>query len=84
MFLKTKENQSVPFLKLFKFAKNIEKFQASIAIIASLLSGICWPIVLIVWSDLANVMVYKINASNFDSTTMESSSDYQRVFNEIW
>ena len=84
MLLSNKEKQPVPFLKLFKFASYIELLQVTIAIITSLLNGVCLPIQLIVWSDLANVLVYEVSASNWNGKTMESLSNYQNHYKENW
>ena len=71
--LVTKEesaNSPVKFLRLFRFASRNDTIFVSASVGASILNGICLPLMVLLWGDLSNVIIenYDSEANNTVST----------------
>lgn len=62
-----KSNELVPFLKLlFRFASNTDTMLLVLSVSACLIHGVCIPIMMILFGDLAKVLVDSTNQGRQD------------------
>ncbi len=84
-FSREKENDPIPLLELFRFASNTDVILMAVSITACVIHGVCLPIVVILYADLAQVMVETTNIGLNNSDVSNSSkqcqyySNYERV-----
>lgn len=73
-----KTREPVSFIQLFRWASRTDKILIAVSVTAALFNGICLPFSVILFGDLANVIVYEtspiINASDSNNSTQCQSS----------
>ncbi len=76
---KSKEtaNESVPFLKLFRFISNTDTILLVVSVSACLITGVCHPIMMILFGDLAQVFVDSNNHQGHDSLDVAKRTQCQ-------
>lgn len=57
-------NTAVKFIRLFRFASRNDAMLISASVMASILNGICLPLMVLLWGDLSNVII-----ANYDPGT---------------
>lgn len=72
LFSNQKEKR-VSFLKLFSFASLQDYFLVTFGVLAAVVSGFDGPVYMILYGDMANIMVY-INVSEFNRTSFDNST----------
>jgi len=69
-------NTAVKFLRLFRFASRNDAILISASVTASILNGICLPLMVLLWGDLSNVIIENydpgVNNTDFNTTTCQS------------
>lgn len=67
------EISKVSFFHLFRFASKRDRMMMMIGVLAAVLSGVCWPINMIVYGDLTDAFV-KYSKNESDSHHCNSTS----------
>lgn len=78
-----KTRDPVSFIQLFGWASRTDKILVAISVAAALLNGICLPYSVILFGELANIIVYEASPnsnSSVNSTQCQSSFDSEPVF----
>jgi len=78
-------NIAVNFIRLFRFASSNDAILISASVMASILNGICLPLMVLLWGDLSNVIIenYDPGTNNTDitnTTTCQSHSNATQNF----
>lgn len=80
-----KRNDPIPFRELFRFASNTDVILMAVSITACVIHGVCLPITVILFGDLAKVLVDTtdpgLNSSEISnsSTQCQNSSSFSRI-----
>jgi hypothetical protein len=75
----------VKFIRLFRFASRNDAMLISASVMASILNGICLPLMVLLWGDLSNVIIENNdpgtnNTDITNTTTCQSHSNATQNF----
>lgn len=73
-------NRAVKFIRLFHFASRNDAILISASVMASILNGVCLPLMVLLWGDLSNIIVENYdsgtNKTDTNTTTCQSSTNF--------
>ena len=80
IFKKRAKTDTVPLRRLFSFSSTKDYILTTVSLTSALINGVCLPILVIIFGDLANVIVYEVTSSNPNSTTSQCQNISQESF----